>query len=46
MMSAAEEARIRRLPRMLDDARRKVKALENECARRGLRDLLQPDNDA
>lgn len=39
-MTRAEENRLRRLPEMLDLARRKVAALENEARRHGLRDLL------
>lgn len=45
-MTEREYRRFLRLPEMLANTRRKLKALENECRRRGRLDLLQPDNDA
>ena len=35
------DSRVRRLPDMLDRARAKVKALENEARRYGMDDLLE-----
>lgn len=46
MLSEAEISRIRRLPGMLDAARRKVRALEREAERYGFRDLLKPESQA
>lgn len=44
--SRAEYDRIKRLPTMIDAARRKLAALEREAERRGMRDLLEPGNQA
>ena len=38
------EYRVRSLPAMLDRARRKVEALENEARRYGMLDLLESGN--
>lgn len=40
-MNAAEVRRVKRLPQMLADARRKVEALEREAERYGFTDLLK-----
>jgi hypothetical protein len=45
-LSEAECRRIKRLPEMLDAARRKLAALEREAERRGLHDLLKPEKQA